>query len=82
MSKKSLTKVIKEHLSDRVQKGELNNEDIVEIIDLLGAYLNAETISDYAKRNKITYNGTLQRIATGKLKTFTLFKNKFVIDND
>lgn len=78
----SLTKVIKEHLSSRVQNLELNNEDIVEIIDLLGAYLNAETISDYAKRNKITYNGTLQRIATGKLKTFTLFKNKFVIDND
>ena len=82
MNKKSLTTIIKEHLSDRVQKGELNNESIVEIIDLMGAYLNAETVSDYAKRNNLTYNGALVRIGSGKLKTFTLFKTKFVIDND
>lgn len=82
MNKKSLKTIIKEHLSSRVQNLELNNEDIVEIIDLLGAYLNAETISDYAKRTGLSYNGTLQRIATGKLKTFTLFKNKFVVDNE
>lgn len=78
----SLKTTIKEHLSHRVQNSELNNEDIVEIISLLGSYLNAETISDYSKINKISYNGTIQRIGSGKLKTFTLFNIKFVIDND
>jgi len=78
---KELTKIIKEHLANRIQKDELPNDSIVEIIDLLGRYLNAETISDYSKREGISYNGTLQRIETGKLKTFTLFKTKFVIDN-
>jgi Na+/phosphate symporter len=78
----TLTKTIKEHLSKRVQNNELNNESIIELIDLLGTYLNAETISDYAKRNNLTYNGALVRIGSGKLKTFTLFKTKFVIEND
>lgn len=79
---KELTEVIKKHLAERIQKDELNNESIVEIIDLLGSYLNAKTISDYSKHEKITYNGVLQRIGTGKLKTFDLFGIKFVIDNE
>jgi hypothetical protein len=79
---KELTEIIKEHLAGRVQKGELNNESIVNIIGLLGSYLNAKTVSDYAKFENITYNGTLQRIGTGKLKTFELFNVKFVIDNE
>jgi Na+/phosphate symporter len=78
----TLTKTIKEHLSKRVQNNELNNESIIELIDLLGTYLNAETISDYSKRTKLSYNGTLQRMGNGRLKTFTLFKTKFVIEND
>ena len=79
---KELTKIIKAHLASRIQKDELPNDSIVEIIDLLGRYLNAETISDYSKREGISYNGTLQRIETGKLKTFTLFNVKLVIDNE
>ncbi len=77
----NLTEVIKQHLADRVQKSELDNASIVSIIDLLGSYLNAKTISDYAKDEKLTYNGVLVRIGTGKLKTFELFKTKYVIDN-
>lgn len=38
---KELTKIIKEHLANRIQKDELPNDSIVEIIDLLGRYLNA-----------------------------------------
>lgn len=82
MTEKELTDTINTHLGTRIQKCELNNESIVSIIETLGKFLNAETISDYAKREKITYNGTLQRVGSGKLKTFTLFNTKFVIDNE
>jgi hypothetical protein len=82
MTEKELIDTINTHLGTRVQNGELKNESVVSIIETLGRFLNAETISDYAKREKISYNGTLQRIGIGKLKTFTLFNTKFVIDND
>ncbi len=76
-----LLRTINNHLSSRVQNCELKNEDIVSVINNLGSYLNAQTISDYAKSQKITYNGALMRIGTGKIKTFELFGIKFVIDN-
>jgi len=82
MTENKLLDTINTHLGTRIQNGELNNESVVSIIETLGRFLNAETISDYAKREKITYNGTLQRIGSGKLKTFSLFNVKFVIDNE
>lgn len=75
---KPLVGVIKEHLASRVQNNELSNQDLIEVIDLLGRYLNAETISNYAKREGISYNGALKR----NLKHFELFGVKFVIDNE
>lgn len=54
----------------------LSNEDLVQIIEHVGLYLNLMTISDYAKSNKLSYNG---------VKRFRKIKNifgvKFVIDN-
>lgn len=77
-----LTEKIKEHLSVRVQNSELSNDDIVSIIDHLGAYLNLMTVSDYANSCDISYNGALKRIESGKVKEYNLFNVKFVIDND
>ena len=46
-----------EHLSKRIEDGELSNEDLVQIIEHVGSYLNLTTRSDYAKQNGLSYNG-------------------------
>lgn len=65
------------HLSDRIEAGELTNDEIVQIIELLGGYLNLQTIPAYAKENGISYNG-----AKKFRKVVELFGVKFIIDND
>ena len=65
------------HLSDRIEAGELTNDEIVQIIELLGGYLNLQTIPVYAKENGISYNG-----AKKFRKVVELFGVKFIIDND
>ena len=77
-----LTKIIKDHLSKRVQNNELKNSDITDIIDSLGCYLNLETYSDYSKRTKLDYNSVKARVKSGKIKEYILFNTKFIIDND
>lgn len=77
-----LTNVINIHLSERVQKGELINDDIVSIIDNIGSYLNLQTISDYSKSQEISYNAALKRIKSGKIKEYKLFNVTFIIDNE
>lgn len=79
---KGLTDKINEHLSIRVQNGELDNENMISIIDNVGSYLNLMTISAYGKLEGLTYNGVLDRIKSGKIKEFNLFGVKFVIDNN
>lgn len=78
----NLTKIIKEHLYEKVQNNELQNDDLVEIIDLLGSFLNLETISYYSKRVNLDYSSIKARVKSGKLKPYELFKIKFIIDND
>ncbi len=73
----SLSQVIQEHLTERIEKNELSNDDLVQIIEHIGSYLNLSTIPDYAKRNKMSYNG-VKKFRTIK----TIFNTKFVIDND
>lgn len=63
-------------MSVRVQAGELNNDDLVQIIELCGGYLNLRTIADYAKDENISYNG-----AKKFRNPITLFNTKFIIDN-
>ncbi|TDD77127.1 hypothetical protein [Flavobacterium caseinilyticum] len=72
-----LSEKIKEHLSERIENGELNNDDMVQIIEHLGSYLNLKTIPDYAKENKRSYNG-VKNHRTIRI----IFNVKFVIDND
>jgi hypothetical protein len=65
------------HLSQRIEAGELTNEDMVQLIELVGSYLNLTTISDYAKQNNISYNGAKKFRNVAKI-----FNVKFVIDNN
>lgn len=55
----------------------LTNEEIIEIIEFLGNFLNLKTISDYAKENNLSYNGVKKF-----RKTIKLFGIKLVVDND
>jgi uncharacterized protein YehS (DUF1456 family) len=64
-------------LSELIETNQLNNADLVQIIEHVGGYLNLETISEYAKKNNISYNGVKKC-----RKTMTLFNVKFVIDNE
>lgn len=73
----SLTRTIQEHLSERIEKGELDNNELVQLIEHIGSYLNLQTIPDYAKQNNMSYNG-VKKFRTIK----TIFKTKYVIDND
>ena len=51
--------------------------DVVQIFERLNAYTNLKSISQYAKDNKLSYNGVKKH-----RKTITLFGCKFVADND
>lgn len=75
------TEIINNHLSNLVQKGELENEDIISIVENMGSYLNLKTISDYATSEKISYNAVLKRIATKNIQVLRIFNVRFVIDN-
>ncbi len=68
---------ITSHLSSRIENGELSNNDLVQLIELIGGYLNIKTIPDYCKENKISYNG-----AKKFRNPITIFNTKFIINND
>lgn len=64
-------------IGESAQNGELSNYCMVQIIELLGGYLNLKTISDYAKSNSLSYNG-----AKKCRQKIDLFGVKFIVDND
>lgn len=68
---------LQEKISNSVQNNELTNEDLVQIIELAGSFLNLQTITNYAKENNISYNGVKKC-----RNVINLFNVKFVIDND
>lgn len=68
---------LNDFVAEKFETNQLTNDDLVQLIELCGSYLNLETIPKYAKQNKMSYNG---------VKKFrhvvTLFNTKFVIDNE
>jgi len=72
-----LVNTICDHLGQRIEAGQLTNDDLVQIIEHLGSYLNLSTIEDYARKNKISYNGAKKFRSCIKI-----FNVKFVIDNE
>ncbi len=64
-------------VATKFEAGELDNNSLVELFKSMGSYMNLETIPDYAKRNKMSYEG-VKRFR----KVETIFNVKFVIEND
>lgn len=76
MHKEKLTSTICEHIQQQFESGNINNDNLVQIIEHIGGLLNLQTISDYAKENSMSYNGVKKF-----RNVINLFVAKFVIDN-
>lgn len=68
---------LKTFIFQKFQDGELDNDTLVQLIAQAGNYLNLQTISDYAKTHKMSYNGV-----KNNRNIITLFNVSFVIDNE
>ncbi len=68
---------LKTFIFQKFQDGELDNDTLVQLIAQAGNYLNLQTISDYAKTHKMSYNGV-----KNNRTIITLFNVSFVIDNE
>jgi hypothetical protein len=64
-------------LGESIHQGKWSNDGLVQLIELAGDYLNLQTIPDYSKSRKISYNGVKK---TRDIRTIKGIK--FVIDND
>jgi hypothetical protein len=72
-----LINTIQEHLSKRIESGQLSNEDIVQLIEHIGAYLNLKTLPQWAADNNKSYNGA--KLQKNKIQIFGV---KFIMDNE
>lgn len=72
-----LINTICSHLSQRIEASELTNDELVQIIEHIGGYLNLTTISEYARQQNLSYNGVKKFRQVTKI-----FNVKFVIDNN
>ena len=64
-------------VSEKFENDELTNEDLVQLIECAGGYLNLMPIPEYAKRCNMSYNGVKKF-----RKIIKLFNVKFVVDNE
>lgn len=71
------TELISNQVSKLFESGQITNNDMVQIIEHCGAYLNLQRISKYALDNKISYNG-----AKKYRNVVKIFGTRFIIDND
>lgn len=55
----------------------LSNNDLIDIIEATGSFLNLRTISDYATQNNLSYNGAKNHRNVRKI-----FNVRFVVEND
>lgn len=69
-------KPLHERLDKYLYENKISNEELVQIIEVVGTYLNLQTISGYARHKNMSYNGVKKC-----RKTINLFGVKFVIDN-
>lgn len=65
------------YIDREVKLNRLSNDDLVQIIEQCGGYLNLKTVTDYAKAKDMSYNGVKKFRQVRKI-----FGVKFVIDND
>ena len=67
-----------ESIERQIFEGDLSQKEQVQLFELLCKYLNLQTLSDYAKSEKITYNGAKKR----KLKTVRISNITLIINNE
>jgi hypothetical protein len=66
-----------QEVEKNIYEGKVSNTELVQLIELVGAYLNIQTIPQYAQQNGLSYNGVK------KCRTVQKILNvKFVIDNE
>ena len=70
------TKKLIQFIASKYEAGELDDDSLVQIIELASSYLNLKTIANYAKSNRMSYNG-----AKKYRKSFKIDSIKFIIDN-
>lgn len=44
-------------VTEKTMNGELTNKDLLQLIEVAGAFLNLQTIPEYAKAKNLSYNG-------------------------
>lgn len=64
-------------IGQSIQNEDWSNESLIQLIELVGSFLNLQTIPNYAKRAGISYNGA-KKFRNVK----HIFGVKFVIDNE
>jgi len=64
------------NISKGVDNNVLSNDDLLQIIECVGDYLNLATISKYATKNDLSYNG-----AKNNRNIKKIFGVRFVVDN-
>jgi hypothetical protein len=69
---------IRERLFEVIHNGEIENSDLVQIFEHIAIILNLQTITNYAKSEKISYNGALKR----KTERATIDNVEFIINNE
>lgn len=69
---------LQQKLFENYRTGHVSDAQLVQIFEQISIFLNLKTITNYAKSNKITYNGALKR----KLRKIEVDKITFIIDND
>jgi len=67
---------IQKQIAESVQDFELSNDDLVQIIELCGTFLNLQTIPKYAIEHNLSYNGVKKCREVKEILGV-----KFVIDN-
>lgn len=78
-------KEIQQEICNTVQNGvqkNVQNSELVKTINTCGGYLNAKTISAWAKEKGIDYTTAKYRINRDKIQLFELFGTTFIIDNE
>ena len=72
-----MSSLIAQKLEKYIHNNEVTNQELVQIIEVAGQYLNLKTRSAYAKENRLSYNG-----AKNHRENVYLFGVPFIIDND
>ena len=70
------TKKLIDFVAKNYEAGKLDNDSLIQLIELSAKYLNLKTIAEYARSNKLSYNGV-----KNYRKSFLISKVKFVVDN-